>query len=106
MLNPLLARSRPKSMESRARSWPMIPSSGASSSVVRKEKKRSSQDRYRSSGESTLAMHPSFVIGKGGTDIPRRLRIVHVHHRNFPPQKKKKQGEKADLPPGPFFFFF
>src|SRR3990172_5917862 len=65
MLNPVLSRFRPKSMESRARSWPMIPSSGASSSVVRKGKRCTSHVLRRSSGESTLAMHPAFVRDHG-----------------------------------------
>src|SRR4030065_916802 len=70
MLTPVLERFSPKSMESSARFWPMIPSSGGSSSVVRKPKRPSSQHLCRSSGDSTLAMHPSLCFGEGETDIP------------------------------------
>src|SRR3972149_1014457 len=70
MLNPVLERFSPKSMEPRARSWPMIPSRGGSSSVVRKPKRPSSQHLYRSSGDSPLAMHLSLCVGEGETDIP------------------------------------
>src|SRR3990172_5444825 len=70
MLNPVLERFSPKSMESSARSCPMVPSSGGSWSVVRKAKRPSSQHLYRSSGDSTLAMHPSLCVGAGETDVP------------------------------------
>src|SRR4030065_2216949 len=70
MLNPVLERFSANAMESSARSCPMIPSSGGSSSVVRKPKRPSSQHLYRSSGDSTLAMHPSLCVGAGDMDIP------------------------------------